>query len=88
MSARGESETLRVYPGCQRPFRFGNGQVSSSLSYVEIPQRLDDLIYLGVRTLDAEGVPVLLSVKMLKKLGALIDVSRRLVNARIAIRLA
>ncbi|CAE7471677.1 TY1B-A, partial [Symbiodinium necroappetens] len=93
MSARGECETLRVYPGCQRPFRFGNGQVSSSLSYVEIPQRLDGhLIYLGVHTLDAEGVPVLLSVKTLKKLGAIIDVSRRLVifqsvNARIAIRL-
>ena len=56
MSGRGECETLRVFPGCQRPFRFGNGQISSSLSYVEIPQRLDGrLIHLGVHTLDAEG---------------------------------
>ena len=89
----GESETLRVFPGCQRQFRFGNGHVSSSLSYVELPQRLDGhLIHLGIHTIDAEGVPVLLSIKTLKKLGAIIDVARRLVifqsvNARVAVRL-
>ena len=93
LSDSGETETLRVYPGCQRQFRFGNGQVSSSLSYIEIPQRLDGkLIHLGVHTIDADGVPILLSVKTLKKLGAIIDVARRLVifqsvNARVAARL-
>eukprot|EP00439_Symbiodinium_sp_Y106_P051491 s2166_g6.t2 len=93
LNSKGESETMKVYPGYQRPFKFGNGQVSSSLSYVEVPQRLDGrLVYLGIHTLDAEGVPVLLSVKTLKKLGAVIDVSRRLVifqaiNSRIAVRL-
>ena len=93
LAERSESETLRVFPGRQRQFRFGNGQVSSSLSHVELPQRLDGhFVHLGIHTIDAEGVPVLMSIKTLKRLGAIIDVARRLVifqqvNARVAVRL-
>ncbi|CAE7032785.1 RE1 [Symbiodinium natans] len=92
-ASRGEHETLKVYPECRRRFRFGNGQTSQSLSYVEIPQRLDGkLIYLGLHTIDATNVPILLSVKTLKKLGAIIDVGRGLVifqavNEAVAVRL-
>eukprot|EP00439_Symbiodinium_sp_Y106_P029803 s3418_g3.t1 len=79
-ASRGEHETVKVYPDCRRKFRFGNGEVAESLSYIEIPQRLDGkLIYLGIHTMDTSNVPILLSIKTLKKLGAIIDIGRRLV---------
>eukprot|EP00913_Durusdinium_trenchii_P000777 g725.t1 len=56
----------------QRPFRFGNGGVQFSL----IPQRLgDQTVSLGLFTIDAERVPILVGMKTLTKLGAIIDVA-------------
>ena len=80
-ASRGEHETVKVYPDCRRKFRFGNGEVAESLSYIEIPQRLDGkLIYLGIHTMDTSNVPILL------------DIGRRLVifqavNSAVAVRL-
>ena len=50
-----------------------------SLSYVTtIPQRLgDQLVHLGMYTIDAEKVPILVGIKRLTKLGSVIDVSGR-----------
>ena len=60
-----------------RKFRFGNGQEQRAASYVELPQVLAGSdVKLGVHTLDAPGVPFLISVGTLKKLRAVIDVDR------------
>ena len=43
-----------------------------------VPQRLGDrLVSLGVCTIDAEKVPILIGMKTLEKMGALIDVCGR-----------
>ena len=62
-------------PSSQKPFRFGNGGVQLSSSYVLVPQKLGDLV--GLYTIDAEQVPILLGMKTLVKFGAVIDVSGR-----------
>ena len=47
-------------------------------SYVEVPQTLKGReIYLGCYALDVEKVPILLSIKTLRKLGAVIDFHRQ-----------
>ena len=67
-------ETVRVFPEARRQFRFGNGQKKSAVSYVELPQAVNHReVYLGVFTLDVPSVPILLSIKTLKRLGAVID---------------
>ncbi len=58
----------------RRAFRFGNGEMKKAESYVEIPQTLaGHAVSLGVHALDAPGVPLLLSVKTLRVLGAVVD---------------
>lgn len=73
-----EPEPVRVIPAGKRPFRFGNGHVQHSESYVLIPQKVGPHeVLLGIFTLDAEKVPILLGMKTLEKLGAIIDVKGR-----------
>ena len=70
-------EDVQVVDGPQKVFRFGNGQVQSSESFVLIPQTLGKhKIALGAFTIDAPGVPLLLGIRSLDKLGAIIDCSR------------
>ena len=60
----------------RKKFRFGNGESQRATSFVEIPQILDgQQISLGLHAIDAPGVPVLLSVRTLRKLGAVIDMA-------------
>eukprot|EP00435_Cladocopium_sp_Y103_P024092 s1073_g5.t2 len=76
----GIQEPVEVYSGWsgKKPFRFGNGAVQFSSSYITIPQRLgDQLVHLGMYTIDAEKVPILVGIKTLTKLGSVIDVSGR-----------
>ena len=71
----GISEPVEVFtgPSARKPFRFGNGGIQVSSSYVMVPQRLgDQLVSLGLYTIDAEKVPILM-----EKMGALIDVCGR-----------
>jgi len=73
----GNSEPVEVFtgPSSKKPFRFGNGGVQFSSSYVLVPQRLgEQLVMLGLYTIDAEKVPILIGMKTLVKLGAVIDV--------------
>ena len=76
----GNSEPVEVFtgPSSKKPFRFGNGGVQFSSSYVLVPQRLgEQLVMLGLYTIDAEKVPILIGMKTLVKLGAVIDVYGR-----------
>ena len=60
-----------------KTFKFGNGMSQQSESMVLLPQRLGShLLSLGIFTLEAEGVPVLVGIRTLSRLGALIDCSR------------
>ena len=78
MALRGGREQVRVVPAGKRPFRFGNGGVQFSESFVMIPQKVGaHEVLLGIFTLDAEKVPILLGMKTLEKLGAIIDVRGR-----------
>ena len=78
MALRGGGERVRVVPAGKRPFRFGNGCVQYSESFVMIPQKVGTHeVLLGIFTLDAEKVPILLGMKTLEKLGAIIDVRGR-----------
>ena len=64
----GNQEPVEVFtgPSSKKPFRFGN---------VMVPQRLgEQLVMLGLYTIDAEKVPILIGMKTLVKLGAIIDV--------------
>ena len=55
-------------------FRFGNGASQCAESLVELEQTIDGQpARLMIHSLDAEGVPILISVKDLKALGAVID---------------
>ena len=59
-------------------FALENGQQKSAVSYVELPQAVNHReVYLGVFTLDVRSVPILLSIKTLKRLGAVIDFEHR-----------
>ena len=58
-------------------FKFGNGMTQKSESVILLPQRLGDKkLSLGIFTLEAQGVPVLVGIRTLAKLGALIDTGR------------
>ena len=73
----GNQEPVEVFtgPSSKKPFRFGNGGVQFSSSYVMASQRLgEQLVMLGLYTIDAEKVPILIGMKTLVKLGAIIDV--------------
>ena len=76
----GNQEDVEVYTGAssQKPFRFGNGGVQFSSSYVLVHQKLgEQSVLLGMYTIDAERVPILIGMRTLVKLGAVIDVAGR-----------
>ena len=57
-----------------KKFRFGNGQTQRAESFVEIPQFVGGKpVHLGIHTLDAPGVPLLISIQTLTKLEAVVD---------------
>ncbi|CAK9021545.1 unnamed protein product, partial [Durusdinium trenchii] len=61
----------------QKTFKFGNGMTQQSESLILLPQRLGEhSLSLGIYTLEANGVPVLVGIKTLTRLGAIIDTSR------------
>lgn len=61
----------------QKMFRFGNGSMQSSESYVLLKQSVGTHeIDLGAFTLDARGVPLLLGVKTLERSGAILDIQQ------------
>eukprot|EP00435_Cladocopium_sp_Y103_P064584 s563_g26.t1 len=58
----------------QKRFKFGNGETKMAESFIELPQTLGgQSVRLGVHTLDAPGVPLLISVKTLTRLRAVVD---------------
>ena len=61
----------------QKKFRFGNGTYQSAVSFVEVPQIVNgQRVPLGVHALDAPGIPLLISVKTLKRMKAIVDFER------------
>ncbi|CAK9075240.1 unnamed protein product [Durusdinium trenchii] len=61
----------------QKTFKFGNGMTQQSESLILLPQRLGEhSLSLGIYTLEANGVPVLVGIKTLTRLGAIRDTSR------------
>ncbi|CAE7363183.1 TY1B-A [Symbiodinium natans] len=89
----GETAKVKVYPQHTRRFKFGDGKVADALSYIEVPQTLNGkTVYLGMYVFDSQDVPILISIKTLRKLGALLDVARSMVvfqgvDAQLAIQL-
>ena len=76
-------EQLQVVDRPPKVFRFGNGQTQTSESFVLIPQTLGKHhISLGAFTIDAPGVPLLLGIRSLDKLGAIIDCNRNVLVLR------
>ena len=71
-------EDVRVFPEAKKSFRFGNAQQETATSYVEVPQTLGGrAVSLGVFALDVPRIPILLSIRTLKKLGAEINFQRK-----------
>ncbi|CAK9101989.1 unnamed protein product [Durusdinium trenchii] len=66
----GHGNHVTVIPGPQKMFRFGNGSLQFSESYVHLKQTVGPHeIDLGVFTLDSKGVPLLIGVRTLERLG-------------------
>ena len=58
----------------EKRFRFGNGTYQNAVSFVEVPQVINGhRVPLVVHTLDAPGIPLLISVKTLTALKAILD---------------
>ncbi|CAE7314903.1 unnamed protein product, partial [Symbiodinium sp. CCMP2456] len=73
-------ETVRICPNPQKTFRFGDGKQLSAMSYVELPQKLQQReISFSVYSLDVPRVPILMSIRTLKKLGAIVNFGERTV---------
>lgn len=69
-----QDEKLIVDPHVHKSFRFGNGDSKRSVSFVHLPQRLQDMpTSLGVYAMDVPEVPILLGIRTLRRLGAVID---------------
>ncbi len=73
----GAKEGFKVIKGPHKTFKFGNGLTQSAESFILLPQTLGDVtVSLGLFTIDASGVPVLIGIRSLEKLGAIIDCTR------------
>lgn len=60
----------------RKRFRFGNAEERSAESYLLLPQIVNGIkTSLGVYTLDVPGVPILLGIRTMEKLGAVISVA-------------
>ena len=70
-------EGFKVLTGPHKTFKFGIGLSQSSESFVLLLQTLGDVtVSLGLFTINASGVPVLIGIRSLEKLGAIIDCTR------------
>ena len=70
-------EEIVVHEETKR-FKVGNGDTQKATSFIELPQTIDGTtLTLGVHAIDAPGVPLLLSVRTLRKMGAIIDTESR-----------
>ena len=70
-------ERVGINPHKQKCFKFGNAQERRSESYLLLPQTCQGQEFsLGIFTLDVPGVPVLLGVRTMKKLGTMIDIEK------------
>ena len=66
-----------------KKFKFGNGGTQRAASFVELPQVIGGTkVALGVHAIDAPGVPLLLSVRTLRRMGAVIDTERNMMQLR------
>ena len=73
----GAAQHVQVVPGPSKTFRFGNGSSQVSESYVLLTQKLGGhSVSLGLYTIDSTGVPLLIGIRTLEKLGAVVDCSR------------
>ena len=64
--------------GPKKLFKFGNGTTQHSESFIHLHQSIGEHeVSLGVFTLDTSGVPLLIGVKSLERLGAVIDVDQQ-----------
>jgi hypothetical protein len=75
LETHGSTRTT-VRPSEQPNFSFGNGQSKKCLSTVSLGITADSKAgSMDVHTLQAPGVPILLSIKSLRRMGAIIDFS-------------
>ncbi|CAE7207895.1 GIP [Symbiodinium sp. CCMP2592] len=73
----GVAEQVQVVDQPPKRFKFGNGEYAYSASYILLPQQLGDHeIQLGIFTLDVTGVPLLVGIRTLRRLGAVLDLSK------------
>ena len=69
-------EEIGVNPNKTKRFRFGNGHERHAESFITIPQTIDGMhTSLGVYTMDVPGIPILLGVQTMMRLGAVVDVA-------------
>ncbi|CAE7435688.1 unnamed protein product [Symbiodinium sp. CCMP2592] len=73
----GCAEEVRVVDQPPKRFKFGNGEYAYSASYILLPQQLGaQAIQLGIFALDVSGVPLLVGIRTMRRLGAVLDLSR------------
>ena len=74
---RGYPESVHVMDQPPKKFKSGNGETAFSSSYILLPQQLGDQeVHLGIYTLDVVGVPVLVGIKTLHRLGAVLGLAK------------
>ena len=68
---------FKLCQGLFKTFRFGNGTTQVSESFVLLSQKLWGYqVSLGLYTIDSTGVPLLIGIRTLEKLGAVVDCAR------------
>ena len=72
----GIQDKVQVLPHGRKMFRFGNGSLQSSESYLLVPQHVGKQdVQLGIFTLMANKVPILIGMKTLTRLEVILDVA-------------
>ena len=72
------AEDIGVDVSKHKRFKFGNAEERAAESFVHLPQTVNGIrTTLGVYTLDVPGVPVLLGIKTMNKLGAIVNVRKQ-----------
>ena len=68
-------EHVEIDTSHRKFFKFGNGASDQSCSYVLLPQLVGNTIAsLGVHAMNVPGIPMLIGIKTMERLGARIDV--------------
>ena len=72
----GIQDKVQVLPHGRKMFRFGNGSLQRSESYLLLPQHVGKQdVQLGIFTLMANKVPILIGMKTLARLEVILDVA-------------